>query len=366
MRKMKYIKELSSYKTKCQRLLGFKKLQKAGLKIPSPLLILSHQAFIFYKKEGFLKPLKKEIEAAFFLIKKKSPKRAVYCGRAYFVPGIENPPGPRFALGSSKDLLRAVKEMFDFAIKNKYDKREAEIGVIFHPWINPKTPFGGGCAALSTNKEKTIVVEAIYGLDEGVQSFPHDIYLVDWRKNKILKKEVPLKKECLEVDKNFEVRTVKVEKKYWLAQVLTNELIKKVAKGLRQFIRIYGPHRIEFAFEKEGLFWRECLPFLVKKEKKAYFKGKVLQIKKREDLEKVNHRSKIIFIDPEVIKKRKMNLLTILAAKAREPKIILFPGSATTAHAATIFREMGHQVIYVGERVFVDGEEINSQTLKDW
>lgn len=361
---MKYVKELVTYKTKCQRLLGFKKLQKAKLRIPSPLFILSHQAFILYKKKRSFKPLQKEIEAAFFLIKKKNPKRGVYCGRAFFVPGIENPPGPRSTSGTPEDLVKAAQAMFDFAIKNKYNKKGAEIGAIFHPWINPKTPLGGGCAALSTNREKTIIIEAIYGLDEGVQSFPHDIYLVNFLGERILKKEVPLKKECLEVNDQFEVKTAPVAKKFWSKQVLSDELIKEVARGLRRFIKLFGPHRIEFAFE-EKLFWRECLPFLVKKEKKASFKGRVLRISKREDLEKVNKGAKIIFIDPLVIKKRKMNLLTVLAARAKGSKIILYPGSATTAHAATIFREMGHQVIYVGDKIFADGEKVDSQTLRD-
>lgn len=361
---MEFIEDLKGYKTRCDRVLGFIKLQKAGLRTPF-IKIVNHQAFLIYKKKGITKPLQQELEAVFFEIKKENPKRDIYVGRAYYVPHFPNPPGPRFVVGNPKSLVLRVADHFDFVIQSKYDARQgAQIGVILHPWINPRIPLGGGCVTLAENGPKKIVIEAIYGLDEGIQSFPHDFYLVDFGKDKIIEKIIAEKKECLEVDPKLRVTTVSVPQKYWQKQVLEDRIILSIAQDFRRFIKKYGPHRLEYAFEKEGVYYRECIPFALSQEKapKVREEGKVFRLNTRSDLPKINKEKKIIFVDPIVIKRRQMNLLTFLATQTQDKKIILYPGSATTGHAATIFRETGHLVVFVGSEFFRDKDKVVVET----
>lgn len=358
---MRYIQDLIKSSIKTERVEGFKKLVKSGLRLPQAKII-AHQAFLFYKKQGMKQPLQKEIEAVFFTFRKKYPKRGFYVGRAYSVPGFKNPPGPYSVVRTAKGMVKGVIKLYDFALENKYDQKGARIGVITHPWIDPKAPLGGGCVVLSQDRFKKIIIEAIYGLDEGVQSLPHDVYLVDFKKDKILEKMVVKKKECLEADREFNVRTVKVAKKWQKKPVLKDEEVFQVSRDFRKFIKIHGPHRLEFGFEKDGPWYRECIPFILKKERLVALKlcGRVKRIITREDLEEM--KEKIIFIDPSVVKKRKFNFLTSLATQSREKKIILYPGSTTTGHTAIIFREAGHIVVYVGNEIFDDGEEVLIKT----
>lgn len=358
---MKHTQDLKHSSIKTERVEGFRKLLRAGLRIPQAK-IFNHKAFLFYKKQGMNQPLQKEIEAVFFCLRKQYPQRGFYVGRAYSVPGFKNPPGPYSVIKTAKDMVKGVIKLYDFALENKYDKKGARIGVITHPWVDPKAPLGGGCVALSKDRFKKIIIEAIYGLDEGVQSLPHDVYLVDFQKDKILEKIIVKKKECLETDKEFNVRTVRVAPKWQKEPVLKDEEILQISRDFRKFVKIYGPHRLEFGCEKDGPYYRECIPFVLKKEKFVAFKktGRVKRIIIRKDLEKL--KAKIVFIDPSVVKKRKFNFLTSLATQSQAKKIILYPGSATTGHAAIIFREAGHMVVYVGNEIFNDGEKVLIET----
>jgi len=52
----KYIYDLKDYKSKSERILGFKKPAQVGLKTPDPLKVITHIAFEEYKKKK--KPFK--------------------------------------------------------------------------------------------------------------------------------------------------------------------------------------------------------------------------------------------------------------------------------------------------------------------
>ena len=357
---MKYVEDLASFQIKSSRIVGLRKLHSAGLRTPF-VKIINHKAFLVYRKEGMTKPLQKELEAAFFEIKNKDARRNIYVGRAYFIPNFHNPPGPRFVIGDPQSLIKRVADHFDFAIQNKYDRiKEAQIGVILHPWINPRIPLGGGCVTLAEEKKKTIVVEAIFGLDEGVQSNPHDFYILDFAEGKIIDKIIAEKKECLEVDANLRVTSTPVPNKFSSQPVLNEKTILTIARDFKRFIGKFGPHRLEFALQREGVYYRECLPFVFHKEKVPQVdeKGQVFKLNTQTDLPRIGRKQRIIFVDPMVIKKRKMNLLTFLATTTQDKKIILYPGSATTGHAATIFREAGHLVVFVADQIFKDDDRV--------
>ncbi|MCL4382441.1 MAG: PEP/pyruvate-binding domain-containing protein [Patescibacteria group bacterium] len=359
---MKYVKDLLESSIKTERVEGFKKLAKARLPIPD-VKIIDNQAFLLCEKKGITEPLQKEIEAVFFNLKKKYPRRGFYVGRAFSVPGFTNPPGPYSVVRSAKDMIKGVEKLYNFACQSRYNKKGAKIGVIIHPWIDPKAPFGGGCLTLSNSQQK-VIIEAIYGLDEGVQSFPHDFYIVDFETEKILEKVVAEKKEDLEVNNDLMIRSLKIPRNLWNKAVFSDKQILQVISYFKHFVKTYGPHRMEFAFEREGLFFRECIPFLLTKEKAPHLKeeGSVFRLNTKSDLPKIGKEQRIIFVDPIVIKKRQMNLLTFLATNSQDKKIILYPGSASTGHAATIFRETGHLVVFIGNQIFKDKDKVLVET----
>jgi len=364
---MQFVKDLKNHKTKCQRVKGLQKLLKANLQTPKVLKVTTKKAFAKYIQKGMTKRLRQEIEAAFFMCKKIDPTRSVYIGRAFYIPGIDNPAGLRFSVNSKQEATKAVKKHFDFAIKQKYNCEGSEISVIFHPWINPKIPQGGGCTVLSQNGQKQIIIEALYGIDEGIQSFPHDIYIVDFKAGKICQKIIAHKTGCLQVNDKVTVKKTKIPKIYADNQVLSENLILQIAKDFKKFLKKFKPHRLEYAFQKEGIYYRECVPFVIKTDKqivkKLNIQDKVLAIKSKKDF-KPNPKAQIIFIDPITIQKRKMNLLTQVACNTKGKKIILFPGTASTAHITTIFREAGHTVILVGNQIFKTGQKVKLLNTK--
>ncbi|MCD6215980.1 MAG: hypothetical protein J7J92_02810 [Candidatus Aenigmarchaeota archaeon] len=361
---MKFIIDISNYNGKNERITGFKKMHDASLNIPTPIKILTHEGFLYFKKYGMKEELKNEIKDVFKEIKTKNPKKGVAVRRAYFVPGLENPPGPRSsAVEDLKTAIENVKKILKFAIENKFDKKGSEIEVFFHPFINPKIPSSGGCV---TPNENYILIEAIYGNDESVQSFPHDKYKIDIEKKEILNKKVEKKEKTLSAT-GTEYREVDIPKKLQTKQVLTDEQIIKIAEMWKKLSLLFGPHRLEFDIIDNKIFFIECTAFKSEKLEKKYrkmTKGYIKRIKTDSDINNIRG-CKIIFIDPEVIRKRKMGILTKLACTLPKNTTILFPGSATTAHASIIFREMGHNLIYTGNRVFKDGEKVRIEDKEE-
>jgi hypothetical protein len=359
---MKYIADLRDYETASPRLLGFKTLLKANLPIPQPIKIVNHKGFLDYRRKGMSEALQKEIEVAFLEIRKRNARKGVITRRAYLVPGLENPPGPRSAvIMDTPILIEEVKKIFDFAIKNKFDKEGSEITVFIHPYINPQFPSGGGCVTVgSYNGKSGIVIEAIFGNDEAVQSLPHDDYLVDKEKNKIIEKIIHYKPKYLAATEKMGYKTMTVPRKLRLVQVFDDHLILKVARDFRRLINLAGPQRVEFDVLPEGVFYIEAVGFEKKEEGEpmVQFSGKILRVKSLEDVRRIKKNNRLIFVDPKVVRERDMDLLTCLACNTPHRQTILYPGTATTAHAATIFREMGHTVVYVGLQDFEDNENV--------
>ena len=358
----KFISNLEDYNGRVPRIEGFKKLKEAGLPFPEPVVVVNPHAFNEYRRKGITKRLQKEIEAAFFEIRNKNPRKGIFAGRAYFVPGLESPPGPRTSsIKEPTILIKEIQKIFDFAIKNKFDKKGAEISAFLHPFINPKVPLGGGCVTgEGYDGKKGILIEAIYGNDEGVQTFPHDDYLVDPEKNRFIQKVIHYKAKCLSATSQLEYKTVTVPRKLRNAQVLADEIILKIARHYRKMSKIYRPHRLEFNALKGGVFFTEATPYTKKEstESVLQFSGKVVRVKTLEDINKIKQTNRIVFVDPQVIKSRNMDLLTCLACNLPDKKVILYPGTTSTAHASIIFREMGHTVVYVGHETYHDDEEV--------
>jgi hypothetical protein len=366
----RYVRDLKDHNTKSARIRGLKKLVTVGLQTPWPIKIVTHAGFVEYKKQGKLtNELKQQILSAFCLIREQNPQRGVYAGRAYYVPGVDNPPGPRSSsVRSQRVILQAVEKLYTFAIENKFDKKNgAEIGVIFYPFINagdpvpdlkcPELQFAGGCVAPAEGNRA--VIEALYGADEGVQSFAYDTYIVDLLAMHIISKDIRCKTESLRATNELTYKTIKVPVEFRDKAALSDEAVISIARDIKKVIRRFGPHRLEFILQPEGIIFRECVPFKLEKQEALAASGEVRVVKNDADLSSLDRETSIVFVHPMVITNRNMDLLTKLAFEVPRKYLILFPGSATTAHAATLLRERGHKIVYVGQETFKTGEEIS-------
>lgn len=366
---MLYVKDLKDYDTLTARIQGLKKLVAVRLQTPWPIKTIVKEGFIDYKKAGKLPDiLKQQIVKAFKEIRRQNPYRGVYAGRAYYVPGVDDPPGPRSSSVRTRQvILQEVKKLYDFAIESKYDQKEnAEIGVIFYPFINPGDPspdpkipdlqYPGGCVA--PGERNTAIIEAIYGADEGVQSFPHDTFVVDLEKAKIISRDIAHKTKSLRATNELTYETVKVLPEFRDKATLDDRTLLNLAQDFQKLTKRFGPHRVEYVLQPEGIVFRECVPFKMEKQEEISAQGAVEVVSCSKDIARLGKNAKIVFVDPVIIRERNMDLLTELAFETPHKLIVLFPGSATTAHAATLLRERGHKVIYIGQETFVPKEKV--------
>jgi hypothetical protein len=138
-------------------------------------------------------------------------------------------------------------------------------------------------------------------------------------------------------------------------------MISKITNNYKNIVELFGPCRLEFDIIEDGNYYTECIPFIIKMAPKT--SHEVFRVKNLQDIEKLQENNYVIYIDPQIIRERKMDLITSLAFKLSQKTIILYPGSTTTAHSAIILREVGHKVIYVGQREFQTGEKIDLELL---
>lgn len=358
---MRYLEEIGQSENKCNRVIGHQKLHSIGLQIASPLYVSTHQAFLSYKKTHQLsKTCINEMRLAFRAIRKENPNRGVYAGRAYYVPSYENPPGPRSSsVTDEKIIIHEIKKLFDFAIQNTFDEHGAQIGTILHPFISPKIPYGGGSMTPSPDGKTQVIIETIYGVDEGIQTLPHDSYIVDYKKDCMLQRSIAVKTACLETTSQLAISKVSVPKDLQKVAVFSNQDIGQLARAFKNFVTIFGPHRLEFASQPEGIYFLECVPFRpILSPKSMESKGQVKIIHAIEDIPTVSSNDKIISIDPKIIQQRNMDVITTLAFSLPPKRIILYPGTASTAHAATILREKGHVLVFVKHELFRSEDKV--------
>lgn len=369
---MKYVFDIKEYESPSERVQGFKKPSTVGLKMPDPIKVLGNNAFLQYKKDRHLTPeISKEISETFSEIHKKNPNRGAYIGRAFYVPGLEHPPGPRTAgIYDEKEYLEMIETFYKFVIDNDFDKEGSDIGLMLHPFINaylpplstdPEIPFPGGAVTPSRdNPEDLCIIEVLWGSDEAIQTLPHDTYYVDFKKNIITEKNIQPKTSALKGKKGQEYEKTPIPPSHQQIQALNDLQILQIAADYKKIKDKFGPHRVEFILQPEGVIYRECLTFTFKEEQKLDIntKGTILSVEDAGDIARISKQTKIISISPKVIQQRNMDILTSTAVSAPHPLIILYPGTATTAHAATIFREQGHLLVYVRNDVFKDGEYV--------
>lgn len=373
------------------RIDGFKLLSKVQKKLGKgyanfqPVRIIPDDLFPYYlqnKKLGKadIEILKAETEKLFNLAKSKR----LVVRRAYNIPGIENPPGPRFiGLKSFEEVINAVYEIYDFAISNKFHIRKgSRIEIFIYPFTDPppvKPPLtqnthltkGGNSNYLGNS---IVRIQSVFGNNEGVQSLTgHDQYLVDAKNLIIREKYIADKKYGLFTTRNKQDEKLKIPVERRYEQVLNDLEILQIAITTYECSKIAKkPQRSEFTIDEVGLFFNELLDFKEENENsikdRINYIGEIVLIESEQDIIKVTRSKsrKVLFISRKIVEKRNFQLLNKIAA-IKKPQYILYPGYAATAHAMRVLVDAGHYAFTIGRRDFIPGSKVQIEvTEKDY
>jgi len=283
-----FIVDLDSYEGDCRnlRVEGFRILKKGGLRIPEPLKIVTHEAFLEYCKNGLTEALREEISNVFAELMVQSKDIGVAVRRVYFdgFAGVNLGLPARIGTStvtSANLAADTIRRIFDYAVKVKFAPDPLKLNrvmAIMHPFINPKvrgnTAMYGGTIttySLPQNKKRIILIQALYGNDEGAQKLPHDKYIVDDEYLEVERKDP----EISEVRRRVIVKTlcfqskvgsgylqkVKVPSIFQKSSVMKNEDIIELARAINKLAFRYGDYRYEFNQIEEGVYFTECASY---------------------------------------------------------------------------------------------------------
>ena len=381
---MKYLITPEKYKLTNPRIDGFRKLKEVNARTVD-ISVFSLEAFDYFLKNKELpKEFVKELGEIASKMIPLSLTNAVYVRRAFVVPGLENPPGPWFRLSSPQEVAGSVKELYDFAISQKYhQKTGAQISGFIHPAIGDKKfnkgkainiariPYGG-YAIINNNK---IEIYAVFGINEGVQSLVADSYTVGAKNNKfyITEKNIPQKNLMLCPTEKTRGSTFSVPSELQFEQILSDNEILEIARVLNELSLKYGPQRVEFSVDAgEPLLFNEVADYwkdAATKDKAIQVRGKVLSINNIGDLaklskigaDKLEAGEHVVLIGQEIIIDRNYDILGSIAAW-KDNLYVLYPGVAATQHAMRVLADKGHRAFLVGNQKFNEGDEVQITT----
>lgn len=377
-----YIYDLEEHNEQNPRIDGFKEIYSVGGKI-TPVKILGHKLFEFYLKNKKLpKDVSYKIAKYANEFSKLSNTKELVLRRAYVVSDIENPPGPRFIGIKPEEIERYIFELYDFAIKHNYHNTiNSRICGFFYPFADPKPlsfpleanaklPYGGSAIPLNRNSSRVEVL-AVWGNNEGVQSFDAiDSYIVNTDRMIILEKNIPQKNIMLVTTrrKQSDEEQVPLDKQF--EQVLSDAEIIETARIVKELSKKYGLRRIEFSYDGvDSLIYNESAPYEIKTDIAKHLKivGNVFAIKSNKDVEKVREfdgsdvNNNILCVDRSIVRGRNYDLLNNIASLSSK-FTILYPSLSANAHAMRILSDFGHTAIAVGNRDFANGEKISIKT----
>lgn len=295
--------------------------------------------------------------------------------RAYFIPSLENPPGPRhLGLKTAEETLYAIKDVFNFAIEHKYHKEKGSlVEAFFYPFIDPpqiKLPLKknsvfprGGYVAPMDKMADSVRVLAVYGNNEGVQSLSGvDEYIVDTKRMIITNKIIPQKEYALCTTNKSQDDKVKLPLNLQFSQVLNDLEVLEAAEVARECTKIQkSPQRIEYSSDGKTLFFNEVANYEIEEDDYGdmEIEGSVSVIKGPDDISKIErgNSKQVIFISKLVVQNRDYDTLNTIAA-IKENLNILYPGSTVTAHAMRVLVDGGHKAFVVGGREFKENDKV--------
>ena len=379
------LRDIKKYRFNNPKIVGFKLLanvkKKYGLEYAKSQLTytLTNTAFKKYlKNREFSKKQLVEIKKSLRELFAISKSKKLVVKRAFFVPGMENPPGPRFlGVKDTQEALKAVEEIYKFAIESAYHKKKSsKIEISYYPFTDPppvNSPIKsndilprGVVATTFDDSGKLVEVMAVFGNNEGTQSLKGvDKYVVDTKAMIIREKTIPQKSHGLFTTKKAQDSYLDIPLEKQFEQVLNDIEILQIATATAKCSELSGKRqRAEVSFDRDEFFFNEVLEY--KEQKKSYksieFTGKVVAISSQEDIDKLNKKKEqIVYISKKVIKRRTFLVLNKLVEKARKKNLklyVLYPGTNTTAHAMRVLVDAGHYAFTVGHREFRDREDV--------
>ena len=377
---------IMEYKSRSNRIIGDQEIVRLGLPAPEPTFVIGHEAFLGWKESGMNEELKEQVGRSFDTIREANPERGVYLGRGFFVPGVDEPAGPRTAGIFNKEIyFKELDNFYRFVVEHGYDVEEAEIALEMHPFINAfdkreyygrvtlkegELPWSGGYAVMSSDYEsgKVVKILANFGPDEVVKHYLGDEFLVDTETENLLEKKIGYKSRTLRPKKDSsEYEPVSVPAKWRSRPALTTREVLEVADLAMAAFEKDRNLRVEFIMQPEGSVFREIAPFrewdkleLLKLKPGEEITGRVVRIEAGEDLKKIKGEEVVVYFPSEVFLNRNTDLFTLADVEAKkagvEKLIALVYGTSMTSHAAKILLEKGYSLLPRGDIEYRDGD----------
>lgn len=294
------------------------------------------------------------------------------------IKGKDNAVSAVLACWASLFTARAIY----YRERNNFDHMKVLISAIVQKMVNSDQSGIMFTINPSTNNDKEIVIEAVYGLGEmivGGQVNP-DLYIVDKDSRKIKKIEVKKKEMGMFRDENGQNIKKKIEEELQTRQVIPETQIMELARLGKKLEDHYGkPQDIEWAIEKDKIFIVQTRAVTTfnkdetgsskeegKKEERPGIKeeaGKILLKGETASRGSASGKVRIVLKKEDLVKVQKGD---ILVAKMTTPDYvpamqkavaIITDEGGMTSHAAIVSREMGVPCIV--------GTEHATEVLKD-
>ncbi len=272
------------------------------------------------------------------------------------------------------NLIQKIKECFAslftaravyYRTKKNFEHDKSYLGVVVQKMINSEKS-GVIFSRNPMRDDKTIVIEAVFGLGEGIVSgrISPDHYIVD-RDNKILETNIAEKKIFMIRKKDGEIAVSSLSAEKSNEQVLSNYEIKRLAYFAMQLEEHYKkPQDIEFALEKGNIYIVQSRPITTHARNNdeeisgeviisgqgaspGIGSGPVRVVSSIEDLQKIEKGDILVTM---------MTNPDMVVAMQKASAIVTDEGGLTS-HAAIISREMGIPAVV--------GTKTATQKLKD-
>lgn len=386
----RYLYTIDQYQSPASRIEGYHQILEFNLKAPAPMLVLGHEAFVHWQAcGGITPPIEEAIRGAYRDIRKlnTTPERGAYIGRAFHIPGIENPNGPRTAaIFNENEYVGEVERFYHFVVDHGYSKVPgADIALIFHPFIhvmdkrqtygakkleeclevNEILPWTGGYIVPdpAPGRKFQVRIAATYGPDEAVQSSPHDEYVVDPETETVYEKTISLKTHSFVPHTGSMYKPYPIPPSMQLEQALTDKEVLAVAREAQKVLSKKSNVRMEFIAQEDGVYFREIAPWkpvnkrdLLKLAIGEKVIAPVVAVSSTRDVQRITGPEAIVYFSPEAFQERQTDLFVQVAYLPSIYKMVaLVHGSITTSHMARILSDAGHSVILVGDEEYADG-----------
>jgi pyruvate, water dikinase len=280
-----------------------------------------------------------------------------------------------------RDLLKKVRDCFSslftpraiyYRDKKNFEHDKSYLAVVVQKMVDSEKS-GVIFSKNPTSGDNSIVIEAVWGLGEGIVSgkIKPDHYIVDGDLDefKVLENKVANKKIAIVRNSSGENETVKLSEERSKQQVLTTYEIKRYAQFSQMLEEHYKkPQDIEFAVEGKELYIVQSRPITTKAVKSTgEIKGEILLSGLGASPGVSSGSVKIVHGMDELNKVMKGDVLVtkmtnpdMVVAMQRSAGIITDEGGVTS-HAAIVSREMGIPAVVGTDEATTklkDGQEV--------